>query len=327
MASPSTTISRFDLSGSFEEFDLAMSRNGFIGHRVAVPRPVGIQKANIGKVPLEALLQDRSTQRAPGAPYSRSTFEFDQFGYECIEHGCEEAIDDWESHVYEDILDAEMIHQQRAEDALLRGYEREVAAAIFNATTFAGMTADVTDEWDDYTNATPLDNIATAKQAVLDASGLRANALILNSKVFYNLRRVEQLVELIKYSSRADPGAITASMIGQATDLPIVLVGDAVYNAAHEGQDPTPTSVWSDEYAMVARVAVSRDPREPCLARTFCWTGDGPSAPGTGEPLAVLTEEYREEGVRSSVIRARHNRDVVVMYAAAGYLIGNVTTI
>ncbi|MCX7429054.1 MAG: hypothetical protein NTW96_25935 [Planctomycetia bacterium] len=326
MATPSTAISRLDLSGSFSEFDLAASKLGFIGHKVLVPRSVGLQKANVGKIPLESLLVDRETMRAPKGSYSRSDFSFATFSYDCREFGCEEPIDDWTANVYTDILDMELIHAQRGEDALLRGYERAVAAAVFNPTTFASMTSDVGIPWDTHASSVPLNNVQLAKQAVLDASGLRANALVVGSKAFYNLKRSDQLTDLIKYSQQGTPGTITASMVAQAMGLDFVFEGSAVHNPANEAATAVPTPVWDDEYALVARVAITQDPREPCLGRTFCWAGDGPGAPGTGEPLGVIIEEYREEGVRSSIIRARHNRDCVVMYPEAGYLLGNITT-
>jgi len=72
---------------------------------------------------------------------------------------------------------------------------------------------------------------------------------------------------------------------------------------------------------MVARVAETDDPREPCIGRTFMWAGDGPGAPGTGEEIAVLVEEYREESRRGSVLRARNDRDIELMYPQAGCLI------
>jgi hypothetical protein len=75
---------------------------------------------------------------------------------------------------------------------------------------------------------------------------------------------------------------------------------------------------------MLARVAVTDDPQEPCIGRTFMWTGDGPDAVGTAEALAVIVEEYREEKVRGTVFRARNNRDIEMMYPQAGHLLQGV---
>ena len=74
---------------------------------------------------------------------------------------------------------------------------------------------------------------------------------------------------------------------------------------------------------MVACVAVTDDPQEPCVGRTFLWNEENAGV-GTDEELAVIVEEYREEGVRGSVIRARNDRDIVIMYKEAGHLLSNV---
>ena len=52
MVMASTAIYRLELSATFYEFDLEMSRRGFIGPRVLRPRMVGIQAADVGKIKL-----------------------------------------------------------------------------------------------------------------------------------------------------------------------------------------------------------------------------------------------------------------------------------
>jgi hypothetical protein len=65
---------------------------------------------------------------------------------------------------------------------------------------------------------------------------------------------------------------------------------------------------------MVCRVATGNDFREPCIGRTFHWAGDGSSIDGA-------IESYRDEVVRSNIIRVRHDVDEVVLYAQAGHLL------
>jgi hypothetical protein len=74
--------------------------------------------------------------------------------------------------------------------------------------------------------------------------------------------------------------------------------------------------VWGD-YAMVCRVATSADIREPCIARTFHYTPDGSQIGGT-------IETYRDETIRSDIVRVRHEVDEVVMYAQMGHLIAGI---
>ena len=64
MAMPSTTVTRYDLSAPFSEFDQSMQNQGFIGSRVLRPRVVGVQAADIGKIPIEAMLKIKDDNRA-----------------------------------------------------------------------------------------------------------------------------------------------------------------------------------------------------------------------------------------------------------------------
>ena len=325
----STTITRYELSSTFEEFDAAMNRKRFIGPRALRPRLVGLQAANVGKLPVEALLITKDDARAPGAGYKRSDAEFTTFSYATEEHGHEVALDDRQIAIYRDVLDAEDILSQRAADIVLRNYEIACAAALYDTTVWTGapLTTAITHEWDDATNGVPITNIEAARRKVRSGSGLDPNALICNRDQLWNLANTAQVIDRLKYAGFDDPKNFTKRAIAELLDLEFILVAGGFKNASKEGQDASLSSIWSDEYAMVARVAVTDDPQESCVGRTFIWTGDGPGGVGDDEELAILTEEYRDEKVRGSVLRARNDRDIVVMYAQAAHLMSNVTTI
>lgn len=326
MASPSSSLAtlRPDLAESFMEFDLEMDSRGFVADRVFPVVEVASQAGNFGKIPIEQLLQQRDTKRAPGSGYARGTFTFTPATYACLENGAEEPVDDREARMYAEYFDAEVIHTLRAYSAVLRNAEQRVADAVFNSTTWTGstLTTGITNEWDDATNAVPITDVEAAVQQIYDNSGLWANALIINRKVFRNLRNSDQVIERIASSgagSPTKPSDITEAMLAQVFDLPNIIVAGASKNSAAEGQSASPAQIWSDEYAMVCKVATSQDFREPCIGRTFHWADDGSSIGGT-------VETYRDESVRGDVVRVRHDTDEIVLYTEAGHLLSNVTT-
>lgn len=325
---PSTAITRFDLAATFSEFDLAMSRKRFIGPRVLKPRLVGIQGADVGKVTLESLLRTLPDERTPGAGYKRDDAEFTKFSYATEEHGREVALDDRQLKIFRDILDAEAISSARALDMVCRNYEIAAAAALYDVAVWTGaaLTTAITEEWDTAASAVPITDVEAAKRKVRDGCGLEPNALICNRNQFWNLANTAQVVDRIKYWGGDDPKEINEKMIAALLDLEHVIVAGGIKNTASEGQSASLSRIWSDEYAMVARVAETEDPQEPCVGRTFMWNEEN-AGTGTDEELAVIVEEYREEGVRGSVVRARNDRDIVVMYAEAAHLLSNVTTI
>lgn len=329
MALPSTAITRMDLASTWSEFDLAASRKKFIGPKALRPRIVGVQAADVGKIPIEALLLTKSDDRAPGAGYRRGDFEFTKFSYATDEHGWEEPLDDRTLAVFRDLIDAETIHAQRAVDFVLRNYEIACAALLYDTAVWTGaaLATAITHEWDDHANAVPVDDVEAARLKVIAGCGMEPNALICNRKQAFHLGQCASIVDRIKYSGLDDPKNISLKALAECLQIEMILVAGGYKSTAKEGQDAVIATVWGDEYMMLAKVAVTDDPKEPCVGRTFMWSGDGPGAPGTEEEIAVIVEEYREENRRGSVIRARNDRDLVVMYAQAAHLFSNAITI
>jgi hypothetical protein len=325
MPNPTSSLAtlRPDLA-TFLEFDLAMEKAGYVADKVFPVVDVASQAGTFGKIPLEQLLQSRDTKRNPGSGYARGNWTFESTSYSCEEHGAEEPVDDREAKMYREYFDAEVISTARAFNAVLTNAEKRVADAVFNATTWAGasLTTGITHEWDDATNCVPLTDVEAAVQKVYDNSGLWANALIINRKVFRNLRNSEQVIERINSVGAGSPSKatdITVQMLAAVFDLPYIIVAGSSRNSAIEGQAATPTQIWSGEYAMVCKVATGADMKEPCIGRTFHWSEDGSSIGGS-------VETYRDETVRGDIVRVRHDVDEIVLYAQAGHLLSNITT-
>ncbi len=325
MPAPTSALTtlRPDLA-SFLEYDLESDRLGYVASKVFPVVEVASQAGVFGVIPVEQLLQQRTTARAPGSGYSRGNFTFTTSSFACEEHGAEEPVDDRQAKMYREYFDAEQVATLRAFSAVLRNAERRVADAVFNATTWNGaaLTTGITHEWDDATNCVPITDVNAARNKVYDGSGLWANALIINKKVFHNLRRSSQVIDAIESAGAGDASKqsdITADLLARVFDLDYVIVAGASRNSAAEGAAATPTQIWSDEYAMVCRIATSADMAEPCIGRMFHWSEDGSSPGGT-------VESYRDEIVRANIIRVRHDVDEVVLYPQAGHLLSNITT-
>ncbi len=325
MASPSSSLAtlRPDLA-TFLEFDLESEKEGYIATEVFPMIDVASMSGTFGKIPIEQLLQQRDTRRASGAGYARGNFTFTTATYACEEHGAEEPIDDREAEAYAEYFDAEQINTLRAFSAVLRNAEQRVSDAVFNATTWNGaaLTTGITNEWDDAANAVPATDVEAAVQKIYDNSGLWANALVINRKVFRNLRNCASIIDRINSAGAGSPSKasdVTVEMLKAVFDLDHIIVAGTSKNTAKEGQAATPTQIWSSEYAMVCKVATSVDMREPCIGRCFHWSADGSSIGGT-------VETYRDEPVRANIVRVRHDVDEIVLYPEAGHLLSNITT-
>lgn len=323
-SSSSLATLRPDLAASFMEFDLAADQAGYIGHKVFPIVEVDKQAGVFGKIPLEQLLQSADTERAPGSGYNRGNFTFTTASFACQEHGWEEVVDDREAKMYAEYFDAEVVSTARAYNMVLRNAENRIADAVFNTAVWTGasLTTTVSNEWDDAVNATPITDVEDAVQKIYDNSGLWANALVINKKVFRNLRLSDQIRDRVSSSGAGSSelqANITAQQLAEAFDLKYIIVAGGTENTAKEGQSASISPLWSGEYAMVCKVAETQDFKEPCIGRTFHWSEDGSSPGGT-------VETYRSEEVRGEVVRVRHDVDEIVLYAQAGHLLDNITT-
>jgi hypothetical protein len=323
MPAPRTALNGYrpDL-GTMFDFDSMMNQRGFIASRVAPVFESAVQSGTYGRIPIKQLLQEPEVGRDSRGNYNRFNFTFDDATFATKERGIEIPVDRRQAKMYREFFDFEVVCTANALDVVLRAAEKRVADLIFNATTFTSYTAAVTNEWDDFTNATPVTDVNAAVKAMWNATGLWANALVINRHVFRNLRMCDEVTDKVASlgaGASIEPSKITEAVLASVFDLRHIIVAGSARDTANEGQAATIAPVWSNEYAMVARVAETDMIEEPCLARTIHWGEDGSRIGGT-------IETYYEDQSRGDVVRARHEVEEKVMYTALGYLLSNITT-
>lgn len=315
-----TTIQRPDLGQVAYEYMLGGSERGFIGMQIMPVFPVDQQSADYPVIPVESLLKLPTTDRAPRSKYSRGDWEFESGTYATKEYGWEEPIDDVERALYQRFFDAETVASEIAVDHILRGHEKRVAE-IVQDTSLAVASANIVNEWDDAANATPHADVTAAKKAMRAASGVSPNAIVMSKTVFDNVMATSEIKTYLQYTS---PHLVMGEEAQRQTlaryfGLDRVLVGDAMYDSAKSGQAASLTDLWSNEYVSLVRISAGGNRlKEPVLGRTFLWTADSPTP--------VVTESYREEDIRSDVIRVRQNTDEAIIFTGALYILGNATT-
>ena len=322
----STTITRLDLGLSVDEFDARMDREGFIGHRVlplvARDKPTG----DYAKRTLESVLLVHKTTRDPGGQYPRSSSDWTKDSYSTAERAHEATVDDRTVLKYNDIIDAEFWETERVIDIVLRSYETDVAAAVFNTTTWTGapLTTAVTTEWSTAASAKPIADIEAARELIVTGFGQEPNALVINRKVFRNLRNVAEIVDRVKSQTfvNVQQGLMSARTLADAFDLDFILVAGGIENTANEAAARALSRIWSGEYAMLCKVATSGNPSEAAIGKTVLWSEESAM---DGDRPGVVVEQYREENRRGDAIRARTDDQVKIDFAVAGHLLSNIS--
>lgn len=313
-----TTVQRPILSQFAHEFMAESARRGFIGLQALPTFTTPEQSADIGRLPREQMLKRKDLKRAARGQYNRGSWEFETLNYATVEYGWEEPVDDVEARLYDDYFNAEVVSLERAMHILLMEQEYRAAAAVFNNSTWT--ETDVSNAWSDATNATPKADVNTAKDSIRNNTGLVANTLIIGYTPFQNLLVCDEIKDYIKYTHAhlLDSIEVQKQLLAQYFGLSRVLVGNAIYDSAKEGQSASLSDIWDDEYAMVCVTSDGgRDLRKPMLGRSMLWTGDSPTN--------AVVESYRDESIRGDVIRVRHHVDEKIFDTAAAELLGNIT--
>jgi len=346
MASPSTAITRLDLSMSYGEFSLLANQQKYIGLQVLPPLGVSQESSEFAKISIESLLtKTEDTERRPKSGYARDDWTWTTDNYAVKEHGVEEVVDDATVERYGDVVRAEQISRNRAVNRVLQRLEYDIAAAVFNTTTWTGsaLTTAIGTAWTTSSTADPIADIDAAHDKVNTGCGEDANTLIVTKKGFRSLIRTARVEALLQYDASelliALSNGQNQSMVSEITSglkdllqVEKILVARGFENTADRGQTASMSRIWDDTMAMLAVVhddGMAGDLEDPApqIGRTIFSTKNGESLPGSSDSGhgSLIIDEYRDEPVRGSVVRPRNKRQVKILHAAAGHLLTNAT--
>lgn len=346
MASPSTAITRLDLSLTYQEFSLAANQQKFIGLQVLPPISVSQEGAEFVRIQIASLLSKiEETKRSPKSGYARDDWEWSKDSYAVEEHGVEEIVDDATVEKYGDLLRTEQIATARAVNRVLQRLEFDIAAAVFNTTTWTGaaLTTTVGTAWTTLATADPIADIDAAHEKVNVGCGEDANTLVLTKKGFRSMIRTARLEGLLKYDASELMIALNSgqnqSMVSEIVSglkdllqVERILVGRGFKNTADKGQAASLSRVWDDTKAMLCVVqddGLDGDLENPMpqIGRTIFSNKNDEPLPGSNDGGfgSLIIEEYRENPVRGGVIRPRNKRQVKILHPQAGHLLQGVT--
>jgi len=319
MPNPTKSLAtlRPDLGESFEQFDLAQQKLGYIGQDVLPVKNVNTKTGTYGVIPKEELLKNASVDRAPGAAYSRASTRFTDASWLTRDRGHEEAVDDSEADAYRNYFDAEQVAAMRAMDVVLREAEKRTAALLENTSTFNTTAAGV--KWDLPGTADPVLDVIASKRAFRARTGQIPNFLIVPLDVLWDLIQVDDVKSNSNAVLDARAGAIAnAAFLRVLFDIEEIFIPGVSKLTSAEGQSTvTLADIWVNTKVFVGVRTTGEDIKRVTVGRTFHWGADGSSAQGT-------IEEYRDESRRSQIIRVRHETDEQVIYSDAGQIITGV---
>lgn len=303
---------RADLGEAFHEFSL--DGITFIAGLILPDYNVQKEDGTITVITRENMRSDEAL-RAEGGTFQRIDITGEDLAYACQNYGLEIPITDRERRRFVDDFQVELEKIAVLRLRMLLSRELRVKDLIFNTTTWTGaaLYTDITTDWDDIA-ATIIADVAAAKEKVRTGTGQKANALIVSEATVNNMIKNTQIIARFPNDTLVTADLLRTQMAG-IFGLPKLIVGDAVYNTADEGQTFSGSDIWPDDYAMVARVAEgSGSPMAThCIGRTLRWQDMVNNVAGT-------PEQYREEAVKSEIYRMEDYLEEKVFDAYCGHL-------
>jgi hypothetical protein len=289
---------------------------------------IGIRAMPILNVPVRAgqypsfklkegqLLKNDVKNRAPYSAFARGTRAFNYESYTALEYGYEEAVDDTVTADISRFFDAEVIAAKLARRKLLLAHELRVSAALFNSSNFTSTNSGTA-----YTTA----NLATFDVG-LDVQDA-IDRLLANGESATNLRVVipypvwTRIRASTKFQNRLRGVCLSTDTIlnasteaaAQVFGVQEVLIGRASYDSAPEGIAFSSSNVWANTYIWVGSVTeASSGYFGGGAAFTLNWSEYGPA-------VGVFT--YRDETIKSNIVRAAHYVSEKIVNSNAGQLI------
>lgn len=294
------------------QFSQRYVNKDYIAEKILPPLKVKERTGKYAKYGTENLrVYTEQIYRAPGVRAATIDYSVSQGSYNCLERALEKIVPDEFVANTDDpydpkrdavatILDVISLNQENA----LSTYMSDVAN-LTNNTTLTG-----TDQWSDYTNSTPLEDIDVGISDLMAATGQRPTVAWLGFEVFRKLKSHPDVREQVKYTNGGQlSDSAFIQFLKEYFQLRDVWIGTSVFNSADEGQTAVLSQVWGDHFWLAVQ-----SERPTLMGSTLGYTFlDTPS----------MVETYRDEPRVGDVARVRKSYDQNVMDANLVYFIKN----
>lgn len=212
-----------------------------------------------------------------------------------------------------DPFDAEKDETTGLSTILLLEKEKALADSLADTAVMTqNTTLSGTSQLSDYSNSDVVSVINTGKASVRGGCGAIVNTAIMDYYVAQVLRYHPQLLDLLGFKF-AKPGGLTDDDLSRALGVDNILIPNAMYNSAKEGQTDVLASVWG-KHIVLAQIPKSAAKYQISLGYNI-RLDDGSPRKVYKQPL------FNPPG--STEILVEDEYDMLLSDVTAGYLIKN----
>lgn len=293
--------------------------NAFIADKAFPVVPVEQQANFYYLFTKEDFLRDEAKPRAPGAESAGGGFNLTTASYSTNPEAFHKDIPDQIRANADSVLSLDSAATQFVTQKLLIRRERRWVSNFFGTgiwgTDVTGVAAAPAGgqflQWD-VALSKPLTDLETGKMAILAASGMIPNTLVLGAQVFSKLRDNQSIKDQFKYTS-AD--SIDVNMMARFFGVDRVLVANSVYTSTVEGNATPVTGFIAGKHALLCYVPPAPSLMTPAAGYTFQWNGYVGSIGGW------RIKRIRMDWLNADRIEGEIAYDMKVVASALGYFL------
>ena len=237
--------------GPLQTVSIAYRNTSYVADRV-FPIMDGVDpKCKILKYKKGAWFRDEAGIRAPGTRSKRGTFPVSSESLSTAEYSFASPVTKEDRRLAKSQnappLKPDQDAIEYAADRIDLKKERRVAAAVTGTTWVDGASGgeDAEGLWSPAGSTnTFLADVKKAIKAIKTATGLKANAMLIDYATYMALKECAEILDKIKYTQR---GVLTRDLLAAILELEDVIIGEAVYSTADEaadGDDFTARNIW-----------------------------------------------------------------------------------
>jgi len=181
--------------------------------------------------------------------YSRiSTIVRSQSSYSIEGHGLEGLVTEDDYSNVEKPYDAEADEVLGLTTTIMVGKEKGLADTLSDTSVLTqNTTLSGTDQWSDYANSDPIDDLIVGRSAVKDGCGFPPDLAIMSWEVFQQLKFHPGLLDALGFKDNR-PGGLTGDELAKVLEVKRVMVGMASYESANKGQTSSLQPIWGKHF-------------------------------------------------------------------------------
>lgn len=286
--------------------------------------PVAFQTNKYYVWPKADFFRDEARKRAPGTPVARGGPRLSTDNYYCDVYEWGTTIPDEVRANADNSLSLDQAKTNYVMQILAIRRERDfcstfMTTGVWGLDITGASTASTNQvvQWD-RSGSTPIDDILSARQTILLATGKRPNTLVLGPIAYTKLLTNAQLI------ARTVNGAIP----GQAADVSDadlarlfrvdrVIVAEGIYNTANEGATASMSFICG-KTALLCYVDPNPGQNSLTAGATFTWTGMPGGAGGT------MIEKWYDRSIKSDCIDGFANWSMKVVASDCGVFFNTI---